>query len=133
MQQAQDYFAIFDRSVAWGIYLGASLLLLGIMIWLTRRWQRNLRWLLLALLAVAVFMPAPIPGQQAQSPAFVIVALGALSHDVEVIAPVLVRFALAAVLVVILVAIEGVWWRARQRVQAAASRARAAGKNRARP
>ena len=120
MPHSQAYFAIFDRSVAWGIYLGSAVLILAIMIWLTHRWQRDTRLLLLALLAVAILMPAPIPGHKAMAPALIFVALGIVTGAVEALAPILVKFSLAGVLVVLVVAIQGFWWRHRRRKRLAA-------------
>jgi heme A synthase len=119
MSQSQAYLAIFDRSVAWGVYLGSAVLMLAILIWITHRWQRDTRLLLLALLAVLVLMPAPIPGHNALAPAFVFVVLGVITGAVEALAPILVRFSLAGILVVVLVAIQGVWWRQRRRKRVA--------------
>lgn len=115
MSPSQAHLAIFDRSVAWGIYLGSAVLGLAILIWLTRRWQRDTRLLLLALLAVLVLMPAPVPGHKAQAPAAIFVVLGVITGAVEALAPILVKFSLAGILVVLLVAIQGFWWRHRRR------------------
>lgn len=115
MLQAHDYTAAFDRSMVWGIYLGCGLLVLAIMVWLTRRWQRDIRFLLLALLAVAMFLPAPIPGQGVSAPAFIFIGFGLLTGSVDAIAPVLVRFSLAGIATVLLVLVEAIWWRQRRR------------------
>jgi len=115
MSPSQAYFAIFDRSVAWGIYLGSAVLTLAILIWITHRWQRDIRLLLLALLAIVLFMPAPVPGHQAQAPALIFVVLGVITGAVEPLAPILVKFSLAVIGIVLLVAIQGVWWRYRRR------------------
>lgn len=115
MLQAHDYTNIFDRTFVWGLYLGCGLLAFAIFIWLTRRWQRDIRWLLLGLMAVLMFLPAPIPGHNASAPAFIFIALGVLTGAVEIMAPVLVRFSLSGILVVILVIVEGFWWRRRRR------------------
>lgn len=127
MLQSEDYLTAFDRSLAWGVYLGAALVVLVVMFWLTRRWQRNLRWLLLALLAILELMPATVPGHVAKAPAFIFVAMGVLMKKTEVVAPVLVQFSLAAILAVVLVVIEGMWWRSRHRS------GRAPGKSAAKP
>jgi hypothetical protein len=123
MLQAHDYTTAFDRTFAWGIYLGCGVLAFLIFCWLTRRWQRDIRLLLLGLLAVAMFLPAPIPGHSAMAPAFIFVALSLLTGGVEVLAPVLVRFSLVGILVVVLVIIESVWWRYRRRRAPAAKTA----------
>ncbi len=115
MLQTQDFFSAFDRSFAWGLYLGATAVALAIMVWITQRWQRNLRWLLLGLLLVVALMPAPIPNHGVQAPAFVFLAFGLLTRDADMMAPVLVRYALAGAVLVLLVVVEGVWWQARQR------------------
>lgn len=115
MLQTQDFLSAFDRSFAWGLYLGAAVVALAIMIWVTQRWQRNLRWLLLGLLVVVALLPAPIPNHGVQAPAFVFLVFGLLTKNVDMMAPVLVRYALAAALVLLLVVVEGVWWQARKR------------------
>lgn len=115
MLQAHDYTNAFDRTFVWGVYLGCGLVAFAIFVWLTRRWQRDIRLLLLALLAVLMFLPAPIPGHNASAPAFIFIALGVLTGAVEIMAPVLVRFSLIGILVVVLVIAEGFWWRARRR------------------
>ncbi len=122
MLQAHDYTAAFDRGLVWAIYLGCGLLVLAIMIWLTRRWQRDIRFLLLALLAVAMFLPAPIPEQGVSAPAFIFIGIGLLTHSVDAIAPVLVRFSLAGIATVLLVVVEAIWWRQRRRRRRAANR-----------
>lgn len=114
MLQADDYLTVFDRSFAWGVYLGAALVVLAVLFWLSRRWQRNLRWLMLLLLAIAALMPATVPGHAAKAPAFIFIVMGMLMKKTEVVAPVLVQFSLAAILAVVVVVIEGVWWRSRQ-------------------
>ncbi len=121
MLQAHDYTNVFDRTFVWGLYLGCGLLAFAIFVWLTRRWQRDIRLLLLALMAVLMFLPAPIPGYDASAPAFIFIALGVLSGAVEIMAPVLVRFSLIGILVVVLVIVESFWWRARRRHRVAAS------------
>jgi uncharacterized membrane protein len=115
MLQTQDFFAVFDRSAAWGLYLGATVVMLAIMTWFTWRWQRNLRWLVLGALAVLALMPAQVANHPEQAPAFMVVAFGLLTGDIDVMAPVLVQFALAGVVLLVLVIIEGVWWHARHR------------------
>lgn len=126
MLQPHDYTNIFDRTFVWGLYLGCGLVVLAIFVWLTHRWQRDIRFLLLALLAVIMFLPAPIPGHAASAPAFIFIALGILTGAVEIMAPVLVRFSLIAILVVVLVAIEGFWWRSRRRRKVPAAKRAAA-------
>jgi heme A synthase len=133
MLQTQDLFAALDRSFAWSLYLGAAVLMLAIMFWFTRRWQRNLRWLLLGALAVLVLMPAPVANHPALAPAFVVAAFGLLTHNADAMAPVLVRFALAGVVLLVLVIVEGVWWHRRHRGGAAARRGQGAGKKRSAP
>lgn len=131
MLQAHDYTNAFDRTFVWGVYLGCGLVALAIFVWLTRRWQRDIRLLLLALMAVLMFLPAPIPGHSASAPAFIFIALGVLTDAVEIMAPVLVRFSLIGILVVVLVIVEGFWWRLRRRRRAPAARGRASSTNHA--
>jgi uncharacterized membrane protein len=133
MLQTQDFFAVFDRSVAWGLYLGATAVMLAIMIWFTRRWQRNLRWLVLGALAVLALMPAPVANHPEHAPAFMVVAFGLLTGDIDAIAPVLVQFALAGVVLLVLVIVEGVWWYARHRRRAVSRTAGAARKRQPAP
>jgi hypothetical protein len=128
MLQAHDYTTAFDRTFAWGLYLGCGLLVFLIFLWLTHRWQRDIRFLLLALLAVVMFLPAPIPGHAAMAPAAIFIALSLLSGQVDVLAPVLVRFSLIGIVVVVLVIIESIWWRYRRRRHAAAAKAAGAGR-----
>jgi len=66
-------------------------------------------------LAIVLFMPAPVPGHQAQAPALIFVVLGVITGAVEPLAPILVKFSLAVIGIVLLVAIQGVWWRYRRR------------------
>lgn len=117
MLDVHDYTAAFDRTFAWGLYLGCGVLVMLVMTWLTHRWQRDVRLLLLGLLALAIFLPAQVPGHQASAPAFVFVALGILTGSVDVLAPVLVKFSLIGIVIVVLVVIESVWWRHRRRVR----------------
>jgi hypothetical protein len=117
MLELQDYVGASDYLLAWSLYL-VSALVIFFMLWrLTRRWQRDTRFLLLALLAVVLLTPAPVPGRDVLAPAIIFVALGGVTGGAEVVAPVLVRLSLIGLLAVILVTAEGVWWRRRRRRQ----------------
>ncbi|MET0379147.1 MAG: hypothetical protein ABW049_09175 [Spongiibacteraceae bacterium] len=133
MLQAHDYTNAFDRTFVWGLYLGCGLLAFAIFIWLTQRWQRDIRLLLLALMAVLMFLPAPVPGHDASAPAFIFIALGVLSGSVEAMAPVLVRFSLVAILIVVLVVVEGFWWRLRRRRRVPAAKQAGSARRPAKP
>lgn len=115
MLDLQDYSNAWDHAVAWSIYLAAAAVIC-IALWrLTRRWLHELRYLLLALLAVVLFMPAPVPGHAVQAPALMFLLLGAVTGGPEVIAPVLVRLSLAGVLAILLVLVSSALWRWRRR------------------
>ena len=115
MLESQDYAGAWDHLIAWGLYFAAALTLLFIWWRLTRRWQRDTRFLLLALLAVVLLTPAPVPGHAVLAPALIFIVLGGVTGGAEVMAPVLVRLSLIGLLAVLLVAAEGVWWRIRHR------------------
>jgi hypothetical protein len=125
MFDAQDYTAASDYSVAWMVYLAAAAVLLFLQWRFTRRWQRDTRFLLLALVAVLLLMPAPMPGHHVLAPAFGFLLLGGITGGPEVLAPVLVRLSLGCVAAALLVAAEGIWWRARRRRRQAEAEARA--------
>ncbi|MDX9874107.1 MAG: hypothetical protein RBS88_04290 [Spongiibacteraceae bacterium] len=115
MYASQDFIAAADYIIAWLAYGIAAAVLLGLQAWVTRRWQRNLRWLLLGLAAVLLLTPAPVPGHDILAPAFMFVAFAALGQaDAAELAPVLVKLALLALGVVVFVVVEGMWWRQRQ-------------------
>lgn len=115
MFESQDFVAASDYMVAWAVYGAAAAVLLGVGLWVTRRWQRDLRWLVLGLLAILLLMPAPVPEASVQAPVISFLALGALSgHNPELLAPVLVKLALSIVVLVVAVVAHGVWWRRRR-------------------
>lgn len=114
MYESQDFIAAADYTIAWITYGVAAATLLGLQAWLTRRWQRNLRLLLLGLAAVVLLTPAPVPGHSVLSPAFMVVGFAATGQsDASDLAPVLVKLALLLLAVVIVVVAEGLWWRRR--------------------
>jgi len=115
-----------EHSFVWAVYLSAAVVILLILWRWTRRWQRDTRFLLLALLAVLLFTPAPVPGHATMAPAMIFVVLGGVTGGVEVVAPVLVRFSLLGLAVLLLTVVEGVWWRARRRRQLARQKVEAA-------
>lgn len=100
----------------WGIYLAAAVVLCAVLLRLTRRWQFDIRWLLLALCAVFLFMPAPVPGRAPlQAPAMIFVVLSPITGTPETLAPVLVRLMLGAIAAVVLVVAIAIFRRVRQR------------------
>lgn len=108
MLDTADYTSLLDHSVAWSIYLGASLVVLLSYWALTRRWWFELRWLLFALVAVFLLVPAPVPGRPVLAPAMIMVALSPFTGSPEFIAGVLARLlvvAVVAIAVVVLIAI----------------------------
>ena len=104
------------NQMVWGAYLGAAVVICLAAFMLTRRWQKDIRWLLLSLLAVFLFMPAPVPGRAPlQAPAMIFVVLSPFTGTPDVLAPVLVRLSLAAVLAILLTIVAGIWRRWRRR------------------
>lgn len=102
--------------VMWGAYLGSAVVICLAAFMLTRRWQADIRWLLLTLLAVFLFMPAPVPGRAPmQAPAMIFIALSPFTGTPEVLAPILVRYSLGAIVAILLVIVAGVWRRLRRR------------------
>jgi len=113
-------FAMFSgesgTQLMWGIYLAAAIALCVALWRLTRRWQPDIRWLLLALIAVFLFVPAPVPGQDSsQAPAMIFVLLSPMTGAPEDLAAVLVRLMFAAAIAVLVVIAAGVWRRLRRR------------------
>ena len=108
MLDMTDYTTLLDHSVAWGIYLVAALVVLLAYWALTRRWWFELRWLLFALLAVFLLVPASVPGRAVQAPAMIMVALSPFTGSAELIATVLARLLVAAVAAVVLLIIVSV-------------------------
>ena len=115
MLDLQDYSNAWDHLLAWSIYLLSAFVICFALWRLTRRWLHELRYLLLALLAVVLFMPAPVPGHGVLAPALMFLLLGAVTGGAEVIAPVLVRLSLGGVLAILLVLVSSVLWRLRRR------------------
>jgi len=126
MLDAQPYAVAGEHSFIWGVYLLAAFTILVILWRWSRRWQRDTRFLLLALLAVVLLTPAPVPGHVVLAPAIIFVVLGGVTGGVEVVAPILVRFSLLGLAVLLLTVVEGIWWRARQRRQRALAKVAAA-------
>jgi|GEM_PF-788610 len=126
MLESQDYTVAWEHLTVWGVYLLAALTIMFILWRWTRRWQRDTRFLLLALLVVLLLTPAPVPGHAVLAPALIFVVLGGVTGGAEVVAPVLVRFSLLGVAAILLTAVEGVWWRARRRRRQARARVEAA-------
>lgn len=108
MLEMADYTTLWDHSVAWGVYLAAAFIGLLSYWALTRRWWFELRWLLFALLAVLVLVPAPVPGRHLFAPAMIMVALSPFTGSREFIADVIARLFLVAVAAVVLVVIASV-------------------------
>jgi hypothetical protein len=115
MLDLADYTMLWDHTAAWGIYLVATFIFLLAWWQLTRRWQFDVRGLLLALLAVFLLVPAPVPGRDVLAPAMIIVALSPFAGTPELIADVLVRLIFAATAAVVLVIVAGVIRRIRLR------------------
>jgi chromate transport protein ChrA len=112
MLDLQDYANAWDHLIAWGVYLVSAAIICFALWRLTRRWQHEIRYLLLALIAVVLFMPAPVPGHTVLAPALMFVLLGALTGEgVEVMAPVLVRLSLGGTVAVLLVLVSSIAWR----------------------
>ena len=123
MLKNREMLLASDHMLAWAVYGVAAALVLLILWRITRRWQWDTRWLLLALTAVLVVTPSPVPGHEdLMAPAMIFLALGGMTGGAEVIAPALVRLSLAGILAIILVVIAGFWHRrnvrrARQRAE----------------
>lgn len=99
----------FSTETVWGVYLSAAVVICLVAFMLIRRWQADIRLLLLALLTVFLFMPAPVPGRAPlQAPAMIFIALSPFTGTPEILAPILVRYSLGAVLVILLVIIVGI-------------------------
>jgi hypothetical protein len=100
----------------WAAYLVAAVVICFVVFMLTRRWQADIRWLLLTLLALFVFMPTPVPGRSPlQAPAMIFIVLSPFTGTPEVLAPVLVRYSLGAIVAILIVIIAGVWRRLHRR------------------
>lgn len=115
MLNTRETLLASDHMLAWSVYGVAAVLLLFILWRFTRRWQWDTRWLVLALSAVLVLTPSPVPGHELLAPAMIFLALGGMTGGAEVIAPALVRLSLAGILAIILVVIAGFWHRRSQR------------------
>lgn len=103
-----DYTTLLDHSVAWGMYLAAAFVVLLAYWGLTRRWWFELRWLLFALIAVFLLVPAQVPGRTVLAPAMIMVALSPFTGSPELIATVLARLLVTGVAALVLVAIVSV-------------------------
>lgn len=103
-----DYAVLQDHSVAWGVYLAAALVILLVYVQLTKRWWFELRWLLFALVAVFVLVPAPVPGRTVLAPAMIMVALSPFTGTPEMIAAAIARLLLAALAAAVLVVIAAI-------------------------
>jgi hypothetical protein len=102
--------------LVWSAYLGSAVVICFAAFMLTRRWQTDIRWLLLTLLAVFLFVPAPVPGRAPlQAPAMIFVVLSPFTGTPEILAPVLVRLSLAAIGAILFVVGIGIWRRLRRR------------------
>ncbi len=115
MLDLADYTTLLDHSVAWGVYLVAALVVLLAYWGLTRRWQFDVRWILFALLAVFLLMPAPVPGRHLLAPAMIMVALSPFAGEPELLANVFARLLITAVAAVVLVVVVGIIRRLRLR------------------
>jgi hypothetical protein len=112
MLDLQDYANAWDHLIAWAVYLIAAAIICFAWWRLTKRWLHEIRYLLLALIAVLLFTPAPVPGHTVLAPALMFVLLGALTGGgAEVLAPVLVRLSLAGTVAVLLVVVSSIVWR----------------------
>jgi chromate transport protein ChrA len=112
MLDLQDYANAWDHLIAWAVYLVAAAIICFALWRLTKRWLHEIRYLLLALIAVALFVPAPVPGHAVLAPAVMFVLFGMLSGgEADVLAPVLVRLSLAGTVAVLLVVISSIVWR----------------------
>jgi hypothetical protein len=102
--------------MVWSAYLVAAGVICFAAFMLTRRWQKDIRWLLLTLLAVFLFVPTPVPGRAPmQAPAMIFVVLSPFTGTPEVLAPVLVRLTLAAIVAILVTIVAGIWRRVRRR------------------
>lgn len=108
MIDTADYTTLLDHSVAWGVYLAAAFVVLLAYWALTRRWWFELRWLLFALVAVFLLVPAPVPGRAVLAPAMIMVVLSPFTGSPELIATVLARLLVAAVAVVLCVIVAAI-------------------------
>jgi len=111
MLDLQDYSNAWDHLIGWGVYLLSAAIICFALWRLTKRWQHEIRYLLLALIAVVLFMPEPVPGHSVLAPALMFLLLGAMTGGAEVLAPVLVRLSLGGVLAIFLVLISSILWR----------------------
>ncbi len=119
MLENAQFNSLIDNSVVWGVYLAAACAVLLSYWGLTRRWWFELRWILFALLAVFLLMPAPVPGRAVQAPAMIMVALSPFTGTPEVIASVLARLLLAGVAALVFVIVVSVARRVYRRRRAA--------------
>lgn len=104
MFDSRDFLAASDFLTAWGVYLLAALVLLGLLWRVSRRWQRDLRALAMGLSAVLLLTPSAVPGHGVLAPALSFLALGGLSpNSSEILAPVIVKLAILTTLMVLLV------------------------------
>lgn len=115
MLDVEDYASAWQHTQAWSIYLIAAGVVCLAYLRLTLRWQKDFRWLLFALLAVFLFMPAPVPGRTLLAPAMIFVVLSPVTGTPEILASVVVRLMLGAIAGIILVIVAGIWRRWRQR------------------
>jgi hypothetical protein len=115
MLDLQDYASAWDHLIAWAVYLLSATVICFALWRLTKRWLHEIRYLLLALFAVLLYVPAPVPGHALLAPAWLFVAFGAVGGSVDLLAPVLVRLSFAAVLAVLLVLLTSIVWRLRRR------------------
>ncbi len=115
MLDLQDYADAWVHLIAWGVYLLSATIICFALWRLTRRWWHELRYVLLALIAVLLFMPAPVLCHAVMAPALMVVALGIVSGDAEVVAPVLVRLSLGGAIAILVVLLSSIVWRLRRR------------------
>ena len=105
MLDLTDFTALLDHDFAWAVYLTAAAVVLLAYWGVSRRWWFELRWLLFALLAVLLFVPAPVPGSDLRAPAMIMLALSPFTGSPELIAAVVSRLLLYAVAAIALVVI----------------------------
>ena len=115
MLDLADYATLWDHTAAWSVYLVAACIFLLAYSRLTRRWQFDVRWLLFALIAVFLLVPAPVPGRHLLAPAMIMIALSPFTGTHELIADVIVRLIVAGTVAIVLVIIAGVIRRVRLR------------------
>lgn len=108
MLDLTNYTTLLDHSVAWGAYLVAAFVFLLAYWALTRRWWFELRWLLFALIAVFLLVPAVVPGRTLLAPAMIMIALSPFTGTPELIATVIARLLVVTVGAVILVVIASI-------------------------